>query len=322
MSTSGSDAARLRRRHVALLLAASAVLLASGCSASGGAAGDTGGVGAAPETAAAADQAGAGTGQEAAAATAGADRMVVKDGQLDLTADDPLAVAAQVATIVGGEGGRVDQRELQAGFEGAPGSALLTVRVPAESLDRTVAAVGALGEVAHYRESTRDVTDAVVDLDARIEAGETSVGRVEQFLAQARDTSELLATERELSQRQADLESLKAQRAALADQVSMSTLSVSISARGGVVVERPGPRTFGDGLARGWDALWAALRGFAVLVGVLLPWAALAGLITAALAVPLRMVRARRTPPAPPAPPQDPLPPAPLGDPAPVGTRR
>ncbi len=318
----------VHRRRWVLAPVVVGLLLLSGCSGSGAAGGTD--LSAAEDTVAAeaggAAPGDAGAGEELAPGSASStERMVVKDGELLLRTEDPVAAAAQVATTVERLGGRVDSREIQAGFEGAPGSASLTVRVPAESLDEAVADLGTLGEVERYRESTRDVTDAVVDLDARIEAGEASVARVEEFLARAQDATELLATERELSQRQADLESLKAQRAALAGQVAMSTLSVSLAAPGGAVVERPGPRTFGDGLSAGWRALWSALRGLTVVVGVLLPWLALAAIVTVAVTIPLRMTRARRTPPTPPAPPappppQQPVPPAaPAGDPTPVG---
>gem|GEM_PF-3258920 len=100
----------------------------------------------------------------------------------------------------------------------------------------------------------------VVDLDARITAAQASVDRVQGFLEHASTTSELLSTEQALSQRQSDLEALRGQRTALADQVAMSTLLVSLTPPGHPAVEAPGPRTFTAGLGLGWHGLLAALR--------------------------------------------------------------
>ena len=296
----------LRRRPGARAALATLALLGTllaGCSASGGSAttdqpavGNAAGGLAQGGGGSAADQpAAAATG---AAGSSDADRQVVKNGELYLTVDDPLAAADRVAQLADRLGGRVDDRQQEAGSGGAPGSASMTVRVPSGSLDDAVTELGGLGDVTRYSEKTQDVTGTVVDLDARISAAQTSVTRVQGFLEHASSTNELLDTEQALSQRQSDLEQLRGQRAALADQVSMSTLYVSLTAPGAPAIEAPGPRSFAAGVGVGWHSLLGALRGTSVVLGVLLPWLVLGAIVAAAIVVPTRARRHRH--PAPP----------------------
>lgn len=299
----------VRRRRAGLLLAASALLLAAltGCSAAGGSSADEAAGGGADRDGSLSGPAGpaqdaAPPAPEQAAGSAGQvgdSRMVITNGELYLTAEDPVGAADRVADLVAGLGGRIDERDQQAGAEGHAGSATMTVRVPAGSLDEAVDRIGDLGEVSRYTESAKDVTDTVVDLDARIGAAEVSVARVQEFLERAADTTDLLATERELSTRQAELESLRAQRATLGAQVAMSTLYLSITAPGDGVIERPGPDTFTEGVGVGWRSLWQTVRGVAVVLGVLLPWLVLAAVVTTVVVV-LARRRRRNVPPNPP----------------------
>jgi hypothetical protein len=221
--------------------------------------------------------------------------------------EDPAEGAREVSELVEEAGGRVEERSEQAaaeedGVEGA--SADLLVRVPAEELTEVLAELEDLGDVANVSVSRSDVTTTAVDLDARISALETSVARLEGLLEGAATTEALLSAEDALSERQAELESLQSQRAVLADQVEMSTLSVHLEPFG--VSPAGGPDGFLDGLGTGWRALTSALGAAVVVLGVLLPWLAVAGVLAVAVLVPLRAARRRSAAriPAPAAPPQ------------------
>ena len=84
---------------------------------------------------------------------------------------------------------------------------------------------------------------------------------------------------------------MQSQRALLADQVELSTLTVHLVPFG--VAPPGGPDGFLDGLATGWRALVDALSAAVVVLGVLLPWLALGALVTAAVLVPIRLTRRR-----------------------------
>ncbi len=305
-ASAGPVPARRGRARVRGALAALAVVgtLLAGCSASGSststdqqaeqdsAVGPAQGGAAVPAPGAAAATAGG-------AASSDADRQVVRNGELYLTVDDPLAAAGRVAQLADRLGGRVDERQQDASADDSAGAATMTIRVPADSLDDAVAELSGLGDVTRYTEKSQDVTGSVVDLDARISAAQTSVERVQGFLEHASSTTELLNTEQALSQRQTELEQLRGQRAALADQVAMSTLYVSLTAPGHPAIAAPGPRSFASGVGVGWRSLTAALRGASVVLGVLLPWLVLGAVVAVAIVVPTRRRRRRAPAPAP-----------------------
>lgn len=99
--------------------------------------------------------------------------------------------------------------------------------------------MGDLGEVLSLNVVAEDVTAQGADLDARIGALEVSITRLRQLLATAETTKDLIDIEAELTARQAELDSLVAQRAALSDQVAQSTLVVSVSPRSEAVAWTP-----------------------------------------------------------------------------------
>ncbi|MFP3712923.1 DUF4349 domain-containing protein [Puerhibacterium sp. TATVAM-FAB25] len=302
-------ARRARRPVLALLAGAALALGLAGCTGSpgdadsssvergaGGAAEPAPGGDAAPEGGAADE--GGGTGMAGAGETA-EDREVVTRGTATVVADDPVAAAQDLARMVEEAGGRVEQRDEQRAADGEPASARLTVRVPADRVTSTVEALGTLGEVADVSISREDVTAAGRDLDARITALETSTTRLRELMGSAADTADLLAVEQELADRQADLDALRAQRDALSDQVAMSTLEVWLTgADAAPAATRAG---FTGGLAAGWAALVVTARTVLVVLGAVLPWLAVAGVLTLAGRGVARAVRARRGAPDEPA---------------------
>lgn len=282
----------LRPAAAVLALLLGGTLLA-GCSGSSGASSE-------------ADQAAAGEAGGAPAAEAGDDgsvggavaadteRQVVKTGEIWLTVDDAAEAAAKVAQVVDRFDGRIDAQELVATSEDEPGWATMTLRIPNDDLADAVAALHDVGEVTHYTDSTMDVTVAARDLDARITAAEMSVERMQALLDKASSTTDLIASEQALSDREATLESLRSERDALADQISYSTLNVSLSTPGELVHTVTEQKSFLDGLKGGWSALWTTLRVVALVLGYLLPWLVAAAIVTAAVVGIVRLVRRYR----------------------------
>ena len=241
----------------------------------------------------AAPQAGAGTEQVTSDA---AGRQVVTTGTAQLTVDDPRKAASAVVALVEGEGGRVDARKEQTAAEGRDAFAQLTVRIPSDDLTSTLTKLEDIGRVDQVNLSAQDVTGTAEDLDARIRALKLSVARMEDLLSRATSNADLIAAENALTERQANLESLQSQRARLAEQVALSTLDITLTTPGNA----PEPTTHGflGGVAAGWDALVAMLSALVLVVGVLLPWLAFAGVIVLVVVASLRWVRRRRAPAA------------------------
>lgn len=240
-------------------------------------------------------------------------RDVVKTASMTITAADPSGAADEAAEIVERADGRVDSRSEDAGSGTGRAVTSIALRVPVAKLDEVVRELKTLGTVENATTSADDVTAQRVDMDARIKALQTSVDRLLTIMRDARDPEALITAENALSQRQADLDSLRAQREALGDQIDYSTVDVSFYAE---EVGGPAPKEyqgFSGQVERGWDAMVAVAGGAVLLVGLLLPWLAVLAVVGLIIYAIVRWTqtrtRTRATLPAPaatpPAPPQE-----------------
>ena len=271
-------------RRVLLVLVAIAVpaLLVAGCSA-GSSTSSTRVGGAVPVAKAAAGD---------AAAVSSVDRQIVTDGSIDLTVKDPRKAAGEAASIVEAAGGRVDARTEDVASSDHAASARLTVRIPASAQSATIAALEGIGTLQNVSLSETDVTGTAQDLDARIGAMKISVQRLEDLMAKATTSADLVTAESALNDRQMKLESMQAQRTRLADQVDMATIRLGLYSPG----EAPAKAVdgFWDGLVAGWNSLVAAIRVGLVVLGVLLPWLAFITLVGFVVRIVVRQRRRSR----------------------------
>lgn len=247
-----------------------AALLLTGCSVSSGqSSADRPGIGAPAPIAP------GGVAEDAGGDAIGGDldpagRDVITTGSMSVTVDDPIDAAEDAAAIAERAGGRVDDRTENPGTGNQQASATLTLRIPADAFNDSVARLKKLGDVNFVSLQASDVTRQTQDLDARITSLRTSVDRLLGLLEQASDTTDLIAIEGALSERQAELESLQTQRDFLSDQIDYSTLSVELYAEGTVA---PGsPDDFWSAIVAGWNTLVAAGSGLLVVLGFALPW--------------------------------------------------
>lgn len=209
------------------------------------------------------------------------DRSVITTGYLYLTVEAPAEAATEAVSIVEAAGGRVDGRQEFAprsyGATTDSGGAELVLRIPADRLTATLDDLKALGEVEELQLSSSDVTREVQDIDARVTALSSSITRLLALQDAAATVEDLIALESAISERQAELESLEAQQRYYADQVGLSTLTLSLGSPEVAPVDEPD--TFLSGLLTGWQALVAFVSGLLVVIGVLLPWLVMFGVI-------------------------------------------
>ncbi|MET0965871.1 MAG: DUF4349 domain-containing protein [Nakamurella sp.] len=163
----------------------------------------------------------------------------------------------------------------QATADGGGSQITVSLRVPTDQYDAVMDKLTALGDVTARSESSQDVTAQAADVNSRVESMTASVARVRALLAQATTIADVISIESELSVREANLESLQQQQAALGGQVAMSTISLGITAITNDL-QTTEPVNQDNGFITGLNAGWAALVGFAGWVGgalgVLLPF--------------------------------------------------
>ncbi|GAA4692638.1 protein of unknown function (DUF4349) [Promicromonospora umidemergens] len=282
-------ARRLARHLLAAAVGATLAVTLAACS--GGGASDSGsGAEAANDRDGARSEAVApGSAEDAVTGAAGAvglaeapeeaiNRELITTGDATLAVEDPFEAAEQIADLVETAGGRVEARDERAGTDDEPGSASMTLRIPADRVSATLDALDKLGEVRDRHVETVDVTGTAQDLDARIAALRTSTDRLRELLADADRTADLIEIEAELATRQAELDSRVSERSRLSDEVAMSTLNVEIVAEGTPAAQAQ-PGGFLGGLSAGWSALVKTFNVVVLVLGAIIPWLALGGLV-------------------------------------------
>ncbi|PVE77694.1 DUF4349 domain-containing protein [Microbacterium testaceum] len=243
-----------------------------------------------------------GAASDAAGSATTAGRDVVATGSSTVEVDDVRAAIDEVSAAAAAAGGYVESSQIGGGpvvmpIDGAStpavGSGFVTVRVPAEALTQVMAGLREIGDVTATSVTRSDVTEQSVDLRARVAAGEASVARLTQLLAQAASVSDLVTAESALADRQAQLDSDRQVLQSIESQVALSSLNVQLTERTASVTADPAG--FGDGLSAGWNGLVATLNGVVIGLGFLLPWIVVAGVVAAVVWAVRRYVRRRRT---------------------------
>lgn len=230
-----------------------------------------------------------GSGEGVRADVPSPDRSVVVTAQVSLRVEDVAASSQRVRALVDQTGGLVQAADLT----NTDGSsyATITARIPASRTSEFIAALAGVGSIESQSQQVSDVTAQQVDLDARISALSTSITRLTALMEQSGSVADLVAVETELSRRQADLDSLQAQRDYLQDQVAMSTITISLTPVVSTAVEVPG---FVEALRNGWNAFVSLLAGALALAGFALPFLIAVALIAGLVLAIVRIWRRRR----------------------------
>ena len=183
------------------------------------------------EAAVAADTDGSGgAGDGAGANQVTDDRAVIRTGTVVVEVDDFESARATLTTTVQGYGGYVsDGRENRREIDNETWTrGEVVVRVPSEEFDALVDDARALGTVESVETNSRDVTDQLVDVEARLENLRAERDRLRTLYDRANTTEDVLAVQRELSDVQGEIERLEARQQSLRDRVAFSTLTVRL----------------------------------------------------------------------------------------------
>jgi len=154
------------------------------------------------------------------------DRALIRQASMQIEVDDPAAAAEEASAIATGFGG--DAVSLSTARDERVN---LTLRVPEDRLDEALDAFAELGEVTHRRLSSQDVTEQMIDNEARLENLTATRDRLRRHLDQATSVQDIIAVERELARVQSEIDSLAGRLAHLRSSVALSTVSLTIERR-------------------------------------------------------------------------------------------
>ncbi len=220
----------MARRHAAILLAL--LVLVAGCS----------GAGAGASVDAGAEQRAAGDAEASGAASVAdsdgggdpvaraANRQLVHTATVELRVDGYDRARERLTDAAERRGGFVSDANSRRRTTGAGNytTGTVTYRVPADEYEAFLETVNETGTVVSSSQQTEDVTEQVVDLEARLRTLRAQRDRLRELYEQADDTEEVLSVERRLSEVQTEIERAAARKASLERQVALATVTVEL----------------------------------------------------------------------------------------------
>lgn len=201
-------------------------------------------------------------------------RAQIKTASIGLHSSKVGDVVTSVESVAASQGGFVDSENTQTDSHGVATSSFLTLKVPVDNFDATVAAVATLGSLSSKKITTEDVTGKVADVASRVSSARDSIAQLRLLFGHATKLSDIITLESELSSRESDLEALEAQQRALTEQTTLSTVSVQVSRTATVAppVKHTDHATgFFGGLKQGWNALSTSFVAVSHGLGAALP---------------------------------------------------
>ena len=211
--------------------------------------------------------------------------MTVRVDDVDAAATKAIAFATSAGGFVGGDNRRRDDRR---------STGTLVLRIPAAKFTPTLEQLKGLGDEEDRTITAQDVTDQVVDVQARLNNAEASVDRIRALLAKATTIGEITSLESELSRRLSDLESLQARKRKLDGLTALSTITLQLLGPEAAITTDKDEIGVAVGFKEGLKAFLASLQVALTVLGWLTPWILLLGVPVYVLVWLFRRFRPKR----------------------------
>lgn len=195
---------------------------------------------------------------------------VIRTATLRIVAKEFGGVRSTVEGIVSQAGGFIDHLTIS-GEKTTARELRGRVRVPGDRMAAALERLRQIGQVVQDTQGSQDVTDHIVDLDARLASARATEQRLKELLqTRTGKLSDVLEVERELTRVRLDIERLDAEKTNLGRRVSYATIDVTISEERKAGLD-PGPLPIVSRIRiAAADGLEAALESAAVMTLLLL----------------------------------------------------
>lgn len=151
-------------------------------------------------------------------------RLLIRSAELSIDVEEPKITVSEIEAIVSRESGYVeniydrDQKRIS-----------MTVKIPVKSLDLFIEKIFSMGDLISKSLHVRDVTEDVIDIEARLTNLKILRDRFRKLLDKAKDVSDVLKIEKELSRIQTEIDSIEARRKSLKDQIALSRVEINLT---------------------------------------------------------------------------------------------
>jgi len=158
------------------------------------------------------------------------ERAIIRTGTVKLAVENATTTRNRVRTRARELGGYTSGSELTRHRQNNATwrDGYVVVRVPSENFSAMLTSASARGTVRSENIETEDVTDQLVDLNARLENLRAERDQLRRIYNRSNSTEDVLAVQERLSDVQGEIERLEAQKRSLEDRVAFSTLRVEL----------------------------------------------------------------------------------------------
>lgn len=170
---------------------------------------------------------------------ADAGRMVIKNANISLYVDDPIASSQRISKMAETMGGfvvsaNVVQTQLNSGVQVPHAS--VAIRIPAEKLEEAMNTIRAetTQPVISENISSQDVTGEYTDLQSRLRNLEAAEAQLQKIMDSANKTEDVLAVYNQLVQTREQIEVIKGQMKYYEESAALSMVNVDLTANAAV----------------------------------------------------------------------------------------
>ncbi len=154
-------------------------------------------------------------------------RHVIRSGSIELTVTDTRETIREIRDMIEDAEGIISNSNIYEMREGQYGANLI-LRVPDRNFDAVMAQLETYGKAINVRTGLDDVTMQYIDLESRLNNQKAQEERLVEILEMAETVEEVLEVEKELYRVRGEVEAMTAQFNYLKDQVSYSTIHLSL----------------------------------------------------------------------------------------------
>jgi hypothetical protein len=195
-------------------------------------------------------------------AAAAGRRKLTRNGTLALLVPNIERSLAAVRAVADAENGALTNLDDEHPGNGDAGrNASLELSVPADRFERTMDRLASLGGVRSRSVSAEDVTDQLVDDDARLRNLRRTEADMLRIMDRSGDIADVLSVENQLSTVRDQIERLDAERASLADRVTYAEIALTLTTDADAPAAEPSPAAR---LRDAWNAALVDVREFSL----------------------------------------------------------
>jgi len=185
-------------------------------------------------------------------------KKIIRDGSITIKVKDLEAAKSRVDTLVQQFNAYYNSENLM-NYEFSV-SYRLSIRIPSAMFDKFISAVeSGDGEVTEKIINALDVTTEFIDLESRLINKRSYLERYRELLKQARTVKEILEIEEQIRTIVEEIDSTEGRLKYLSDQVSYSTLNLTLNKDTGYGYHRDIKGPFGERLKRSLSGGWNGL---------------------------------------------------------------